>query len=49
MNFRKKRKEFVVQRLPLIALITARKAYDAINRDGRQKRGGGAVRANTVM
>jgi DNA-directed RNA polymerase specialized sigma24 family protein len=34
---------------PLIALITARKAYDAINRDGRQKRGGGAVRSETDL
>ena len=34
---------------PLVALITARKAYDAANRERRQKRGGGAVKAESEL
>jgi RNA polymerase sigma factor (sigma-70 family) len=34
---------------PLLALITARKAYDAANRERRQKRGGGAVQAESEL
>jgi RNA polymerase sigma factor (sigma-70 family) len=34
---------------PLVALITTRKAYDAANRERRQKRGGGWVKAETEL
>jgi RNA polymerase sigma factor (sigma-70 family) len=34
---------------PLVALITARKAYDTANRERRQKRGGGAVKAESEL
>ncbi len=32
-----------------MALITARKAYDAANRERRQKRGGGSVKAESEL
>ena len=34
---------------PLLALITARKMYDAANRERRQKRGGGLVKAESEL
>ena len=34
---------------PLLVLITARKAIDLVQREGRQKRGGGAVRGESAL